>query len=144
MRGLTWIAHTRWAMTSWEGLAAPVRYATMGMRFTLGDAAVKIRTVLLGLCLVPLLAGAGIADEALSASDLAYLAKIGVKPENLTIGNIDIWQKAHLHYLINDPGIQNRDAEVNYFLDYAAMCAKMLDRAGVTPVSCDYAPPGHP
>jgi hypothetical protein len=103
-----------------------------------------LRATVKALCLLPLLAGAGVADEALSASDWVYLARLGVKPENLTVGTIDIWQKAHLHYLINDPGIQDRDAEVNYFLDYVTMCAKMLYQAGVTPVSCDYAPPGHP
>ena len=102
------------------------------------------RAALIALCLAPLLAGAGMADEALSASDFAYLARLGVKPENLTVGTIDIWQKAHLHYLINDPQIQNRDAEVDYFLDYVTLCAKMLYQAGVTPVSCDSAPPGHP
>ena len=70
------------------------------------------RAVMLGLCLLPLLAGVGRADDVLSASDMDYLAKFGVKPENLTVGHIDLWQKIHLHYLINDPGIANRDAEV--------------------------------
>ena len=102
------------------------------------------RAVLFGLCLLPLLAGVGCADDALNASDLAYLAKFGVEPENLTFRHIDLWQKAHLHFLINDPQIQNRDAEVDYYLDYVARCSKVLDQAGVTPVSCDSTPPGHP
>jgi hypothetical protein len=108
-----------------------------------------LRGAVFGLCFLPWLAGAGLtnsafADSVLTASDLDYLVKFGVKPENLTIGHIDLWQKVHLHYLINDPQIQNRDAEVEYFLDFVTRCAKTLDRAGVTPVSCDYAPPGHP
>jgi hypothetical protein len=103
------------------------------------------RAVIFGLCLLPLLAGVGLADDgALSASDWSYLAKFGVKPENFTFGHIDLWQKAHLHFLINDPQIQNRDAEVDYYLDYVSRCSKVLDQAGVTPVSCDTAPPGHP
>jgi hypothetical protein len=108
------------------------------MRFT-------YRATMIALCLLPLLAGAGMADDdALSAADMSYLAKFGVKPVDLTIGHFDLWQKIHLHYLINDPKIQNRDAEVDYFLDFVGRCAKSLYLAGVTPVSCDYAPPGHP
>ena len=107
------------------------------------------RATMIGLCLLPLLAGVALtnrswADEVLTASDMSYLAKFGVKPENLTIGHIDLWQKVHLHYLINDPQIKNRDGEVDYFLDFVSRCAKTLDLAGVTPVSCDYSPPGHP
>ena len=102
------------------------------------------RAALFGLCLLPLLAQPVIADNALTAADLGYLAKFGVKPENLSVGHIDLWQKIHLHYLINDPSIANRDAEVDYFLDFVTRCAQTLDQAGVTPVSCDYAPPGHP
>jgi|HubBroStandDraft_6_1064221.scaffolds.fasta_scaffold1357306_2 hypothetical protein len=99
------------------------------------------RAIIIALCL---LAQPAAADEVLTASDMSYLAKFGVGPENLTVGHIDLWQKVHLHYLINDPQIKNRDGEVDYFLDFVSRCAKTLDLAGVTPVSCDYSPPGHP
>jgi hypothetical protein len=106
------------------------------------------RALIIGLCLLAPITGAGAADDlfntAITDSDWAYLAKFGVKPDNQTIRHIDLKQKVHLHYLINDPQIQNRDAEVDYYLDYVTLCPKMLIAAGVEEGSCDTPPPGHP
>jgi hypothetical protein len=82
--------------------------------------------------------------DVLTASDWDYLAHFGIKPDNATLRHIDLRQKAHLHYLITDPGIPNRDKEVDYYLDYVTMCPLMLEKAGVSSGDCDSPPPGHP
>jgi hypothetical protein len=96
------------------------------------------------LCLLPLAAVAAEDEDGLSDSDWTYLAKFGVHVDHTAIREFDLWQKIHLHMLINDPSIQNRDGEIDYYLDFIARCAQSLDRAGVNPASCDSAPPGHP
>ena len=59
-------------------------------------------------------------------------------------GKIARRQKVHLHALINDPAIPNRDKEVDFYLDYVTMCPLKLAQAGVGTGDCDKPPPGHP
>jgi len=104
------------------------------------------RAIIIGLCLLaPMRVMADdVFTTAITDADWAYLAKFGIKPDNETIKHIDLKQKVHLHYLINDPQIQNRDKEVDFYLDYVTLCPKMLIAAGVEEGSCDTPPPGHP